>query len=64
MQRIAALGLVAALAGQPGCAHRQLTNQQFAAGVVAVTAVVGVLVLYGRVTDCERHGACSRTAQP
>lgn len=60
MPRCAALALCVALATQPGCAHRQLTNQQVAAGAVGVVAVVGLLVLLGMASDCDRSGPCPK----
>jgi len=60
MQRRACLALCAALAAGPGCAHRQLTNQEFAVGAVVVVAVAGLLVLEGMSSGCDRTVPCPK----
>lgn len=64
MRRMVAALVTCALLG--GCAHKQLTNKQLAAGAVGVGAVVGVLVLYALVADCEQKngGQCSDPNEP
>ena len=54
------IALATALAvATPACAHdQQLTNRDVAVGVVAIAAIVGVLVLYGAIGDCEHKGTC------
>jgi hypothetical protein len=64
MQRGVALALCAALAAQPGCAHQQLTNQEFALGVVTVAVIVGALVVLSMAIDCDRNGPCTHPPSP
>jgi hypothetical protein len=56
------IALVTALAvAAPACAHdQQLTNRDVATGVVAIGALVGLLVLYGMIGDCEHKGTCTQ----
>jgi general stress protein CsbA len=53
MKRFVGLALATALASS-GCAHRQLTNQEFAVGAVFVALAAGVIVLGHREPDCSR----------
>ena len=46
-----------------GCAHKQLTNRQVAAGVIAGGAVVGILVLYSLEAQCE-HDLSGKCGDP
>lgn len=64
MKHCAALALGTALAVQPGCAHRQLTNQQVAVGAISVVVIAGVLVLAGMAADCDRAGQCPKPPDP
>jgi hypothetical protein len=64
MRHCVTLALCTALALPPGCAHRQLTNQEVAVGVVGVAMVVGVLVLAGMAADCDRAGQCPKPPDP
>jgi heme/copper-type cytochrome/quinol oxidase subunit 3 len=53
------LAIVLALAsGTPGCAHRQLTNQQFAVGAVYAAMLLGLVFLAVRCNDPGSH--CER----
>lgn len=51
-RRLPAFVIAAGLAGQPACAHRQLTNQQVAVGAVIAVGVVGLIYLV--VTQCHK----------
>jgi hypothetical protein len=64
MRRMVAALVCAALLG--GCAHKQLTNKQVAAGAVGVGAVVGILVLYSLVAECDQKngGQCGDPDEP
>lgn len=48
------------------CGGRQLTNRQVAGGAVGVAAVVGMLVLFSMVHDCEvrNGGTCGDPDEP
>ncbi len=65
MRRVAALSLCLALASS-ACGGRQLTNKQVATGAVGAAAIVGMLVLFGMVHDCEvRYGGqCADPDEP
>ncbi len=65
MCRLAAVSLVLAL-GAGACGGRQLTNRQVAAGAVGTAAVVGMLVLFSMVHDCEQRygGQCADPDEP
>ena len=56
------IALATALAvAAPACAHdQQLSNRDVAAGVVAIGALVGLMVLYGMIGDCEHKGTCQQ----
>jgi hypothetical protein len=60
MVRIAALAVAVALLTS-ACGGRQLTNRQVATGAVGAAAVVGMVVLFGMVADCEERygGQCA-----
>ncbi len=65
MRRISAILFAASLASQPGCAHRQLTNEQVAAGVVIAAGVAGLVYLavqqcHKGVNYCESSSPSSR----
>jgi hypothetical protein len=59
---LSALALAAALASS-GCAHRQLTNQEFALGAVCVGFVAGVLLLGSRQHEPDCSRGCPMPAQ-
>lgn len=65
VRRIAALCVVIALA-TGACGGRQLTNRQVATGAVGAAALVGMLVLFGMVHDCEVRdgGTCGDPDEP
>ena len=45
----------------PACAHdQQLTNRDVAVGIVGIGALVGLMVLYGMIGDCEHKGTCQQ----
>ena len=60
--RIAALLAVASLASQPACAHRQLSNEQVAFGVVVAAGVTGLVFL--AVTQCRKGQTYCESAPP
>jgi hypothetical protein len=62
---IAALCVVLALCAG-ACGGRQLTNRQVATGAVGGAAIVGMLVLFSMVHDCEVRdgGTCGDPDEP
>jgi hypothetical protein len=54
--------VVASLAAQPSCAHRQLTNGEVAVGVVAAAGLAGLIYL--GVQQCHKGPAYCQNTGP